>query len=344
MVEKPIHGSSIGTASKGKQVTWKVPPVSSYTGSMFNRVQSRHLPLPAALVLLTLMSLLSCSPGTIDEEEVEDVEWVPREGVWVGATLGFEHTAGAIEEINLTRFGCVGNLTPSGHPLCESLITGSWELPIPSVSAGDEWVIETPFGLELQGTFQDEDRFFGTFTYEADNGCCQTEGTWSAVHESLAEETPPLPCHNTTGNENLILRPSVMEGEADTPVIAEGDSLLASPGFQGGVMVLLDLELPDIELGGNLTIELELRSEDGSIEAIAKGDTSLVDSEEALAAWRNIWLILVDGEDGGLLSLADLEGIEALPFTLKLEVSNNCGFLFKRTFEVGLTTEQGVER
>lgn len=285
-----------------------------------------------------LLGVLACSPGEEVEGEVEEADWTPKEGTWLGSTLGFQHTDQGIEEIQLTRFGCVGNVTPSGHPLCESLITGTWHLPTPSLSQGDEWLIDTPFGLQLRGVFQDEDRFLGTFTYAADNGCCEAEGTWNAVHETLAKEAPPLPCHDPTGDEKVTLRPAVMEGDEEVLPIAEGDSLLATPGFQGGVMVLVDLELPAIELGGNLTMSLELTAEDGSIEATVKGDSSLLDADLAVPSWTNIWLILVDGESGGLLSLNDLEGISELQFSLQLEVSNNCGLLLKRTVAVTLAT------
>jgi hypothetical protein len=281
---------------------------------------------------------LGCNP--VDETVNSDSPpWTPKEGTWVGSTVGFERTSSGIDEIHLNRFGCVGNVTPAGQALCESLVTGNWTLPATSPDHSEDWNIVTPFGLELTGAFQDEERVFGSFTYEAANGCCQSEGTWNAVHETLAKETPPLVCHSPSGEEGLKLIPSGMGShDESTEGIVDGDTLVATAGFQGGVMVLLDLELQKIELGGNLTITLQLTAEDGTIEAIASGDVSLLNTEGVSARWNTIWLIITDGESGDSLSLDELGDIGDKAFNLELTVSNNCGFLMKRQLSLSLTT------
>jgi len=105
-------------------------------------------------------------------------------------------------------------------------------------------------------------------------------------------------------------------------------------------MLLLDLTLLGIELGGNLTMSLQLSSDDGSIEAVASGDISLIATEEDPPRWNSIWLILTDGESGDLLSLSELEGVEEKVFNLDVSISNNCGFLLKQQLTLGLMTTQ----
>ena len=171
------------------------------------RKAAHHWQSPGAGFLalwVLLLSLAACSPAS---EMDTDERLPPLLGEWIGETMNFQITEDGVHRLELKDFGCTGNFTPAGFPLCTSLLNGPYELPSP-VPVTDEGVrFDTPFGLQIEGQFDDSSQFEGTVVYTAENACCETSGALRIVHETIAKEEPVLPCHSPEagGSESVWL-------------------------------------------------------------------------------------------------------------------------------------------
>ena len=281
----------------------------------------------AILTALFLVSACTTAdePGEQDTVIADVASSHPAEGSWLGSSLEFDLNDNRLSRLKLTGLGCVGELTPAGSPVCESLLSGVSEMDVPIEATS--LVVETPYGLTLEGTFSDEHRIEGTFDYEADNGCCTSAGAWEAVHESLADADPPLPCHSeVSGEEQIGLATTTADGSF--LVLAPKDPITTVPGFQGAIMVMAGIVASGFSTGA-LTVEISLEVPQTKVYAEVIGDGSHFDEKsDGTLEWREIWLILKD-QDGRLLSPAlayDIDLIDRREATLAVHLSNTCGW------------------
>lgn len=292
------------------------------------------------VVLLLVLTLGSGCSGPVVEAEIPDEPVVPKNGKWIGATIDIHLNDEEVQELTLKGIGCVGNITPDGIPLCSSLLDGDWTLPSPLASEDGEWEIETPFGLDLKGHYIDADRLTGTYTYISDDGCCASQGNWAALHEDRAASEPVAPCHKRTEEESFSLHPSELNGSDQlSPALQNFDILEITPGFQGGVMILLSLQTMGFSMGGDVGLEVLLDLPDQGVTGLALGDGTLLVGDQEAALWDPVWLILSHTSSNDLLTGDDAFELVDQDANLTIRITNSCGFLWNKTFSVRLHYE-----
>jgi hypothetical protein len=266
------------------------------------------------------------SQDTTDDGAAAEIE--PMSGRWEGGFVAFELDGQAIRGVELASFGCVGELTPAKVPLCTSLLTGPLEVEIP-VDGEDHFRWETAFGLILEGTFSEDDRLTGTFSYTADNGCCAAEGTWLAVHESIAETDAPEPCHAVaTGAEEIVV--GITVDGAFQPLV-QGEPIQAVEGFQSGgaIMVVGAVRVRGMSIGSvTAAIEVEI-PEVGVHSEVTATDKVWKAADDGGDEWIGVLLQLLHADDTPLLPIeesGDIALIAGKTAVVRARISNACGF------------------
>ena len=290
--------------------------------------------------------ILGCSSNS---GESNDSDAEPLLGSWIGETLDFTIDEYGIHTLVLDDFGCTGEITPAGFPLCDSLLSGPFELETPAMSDGESVRIETPFGLRIDGQFDGSEHFNGTVSYTADNGCCETNGTVRLIHEGSVEIETVLPCHTPEQNGAESVWLLAPEPENNIPVSANMEVPI-TPGFQGGLMLLFQWEFTEISMGGDMRLEMEFESTDASVRATATTRGILLTEAEPLdeeespdQVWTPVWLVLLDGESGQLLGYEDLPSLEGTGGLLRMAAENLCGFRIERTVPITLVRDPSFE-
>ncbi len=280
-----------------------------------------------------LLVLLSCAIGCESPPELsQDPVIVPLQGQWESPALSFQVEKEGIAFLQLNNLGCLGEVTPAGVPICDSLIEGGWNLPRASPLTQGGLFIDTPFGLQLEGDFQSEDIFAGTYTYKAPNGCCSSEGSLTASHESLAKEFPVPVCHVTTGEEQITLHKVDLEdsGLPSEPALANFDKVQVVDGFQGGTMVVVAVLTQNLALGDlNVTIDLQVPTLDISARAETSHLAFTGDQEDGELS--PVWLLLED-ESGELITMNNANVLEEAEAEVTLQVTSSCGFIWTKKF------------
>ena len=284
---------------------------------------------------ILISGLMTSGWGCITEETENGSDIViPETGDWEGSPISFTLGDSGIEKIRLNQFGCLGDVTPTGLALCDSILDSEWELPAPVMTDDGMFSIQTPFGLKLEGEFTDVHQMTGYYTYTSDNECCQSEGNWMTIHETIASESPPAVCHQKTGMESYSLL--YEGGSEESRQVESGDKLDVSAGFQGGVMLVLELETENVNLGGGVEFNIELLALGSGITAQARAnaiDLETIDGTTTI--WDPVWLLLFS-EEGDMLNLGDLNLIAGQNATLMLEVTNSCGYRHQSNIDVVL--------
>ena len=260
----------------------------------------------------------------------------PLDGKWEGSPISFTLTQGGIEQIELAQFGCLGDVTPTGLALCSSILDSNWMLPEPAPVIDGQFSFSTPFGLSLIGEFTDENQMTGTYEYNSDSGCCASEGNWMTIHETIAEDAPPAICHEETGEEVVTL---LLQENGDTiGPLEPGAKTRVTPGFQGGIMLVLELELGNINLGGDIAFDIDLVSLSSGINAQARAKAIDLELEEdATLRWDPVWLLLFS-EEGDMLSLGDLNMLTGQEGQILLTISNSCGYRYQTSVDIVLAS------
>ncbi len=281
-----------------------------------------------ALLTALLCALIGCG----EPEVSQDSSILPLPGQWKSPILSFEVGDEGISSLRLNNLGCLGNVTPAGVPLCDSLVEGDWELPLSSPYSEGSVSIETPFGLMLEGSFQSEDIFAGSYTYVAPNGCCSSSGTLTASHESLAQENPIAPCHVTTGDEVIGLHAVELEGSGlprDDPLV-NLDEVTVVDGFQGGMMVVVALLTENMSLG-DLRVQIDLQIPALGISASAETTHVAFKGNQEKAELSPVWLLLED-EEGELLTPEDGDSLQDTDAEVSIQITSPCGFLWTKEY------------
>jgi len=292
------------------------------------------------IYLISLIATLSISLPLAgcgnDSADSGNDSVIPTDGNWEGSPISFTLTPGGIEEIELAQFGCLGDVAPTGLALCSSILDSNWVLPDPVQVIDGQFSISTPFGLALNGEFTDEHQMTGTYEYESDSGCCASEGNWMTVHETIAADAPPAICHEETGEEivTLLLQEN---GETIGP-LEPGAKTRVTPGFQGGIMLVLELELGNINLGGDISFDVDLVSLSSGINAQARARAiDLELQEDSTLRWDPVWLLLFS-EQGDMLNLGDLNMLTGAEGQILLKISNSCGYRYQATVDIVLAS------
>lgn len=234
------------------------------------------------------------------------------QGTWEGAKIRFSLEGGSLKDLTALDLFC-----GAAVPECAT----HYDVPMGDLAVdASRRFAKTGPGLSIEGSFSDATTAFGTFDFKPPDGCCHVVIPWAA--EALAPE--PVDCSaieiSAGPDDTAVL--GVLKGADFTP-LAAGDDVDIAFGLQGAYMLVLAAEASGFD-PTRVSVVVEAVS-DGAVLAAArvKRPTWV---KQASGGYRVEKLYVASG--------LDVSALAGKAVTLRLQLTNPCGFALAREVSV----------